>query len=253
VAAESIESIADQMRSRGEAGQLSRIVLTGSPNVGKSSLLNALAGEPAAIVSDIAGTTRDFVTRRVKIGQRECLIIDTAGRFTTPPPTEVETAAQSLAGQQVENADLMLLCLDASQPLHKWEKQQHRARNASRMLTVWTKTDLPAAGNDEVSGPAVHTSSRTGAGIDELRRAIERELEPIDSESGVVAGTADRCRESLRLAAEALRRARTNAAAGEELVAAELRIALDELGRVVGAVYTEDILDRVFSRFCIGK
>jgi tRNA modification GTPase len=252
-AAESIDSLANQMRSRGEVRQLPRIVLAGLPNVGKSSLLNALAEDSAAIVSDIAGTTRDFVTRRVKFGQRECLIIDTAGRFTTPTTTAIETAAQSLAAQQVENADLMLLCLDASQPLQEWEKQQLRARNDSRTLTVWTKTDLPVACNDEVSRSAVHTSSHTGAGIDELRRTIERALEPIDSESGVVVGTADRCRESLRLAAEALQRARTNAAAGEELVAAEIRVALDELGRVVGAVYTEDILDRVFSRFCIGK
>src|SRR5262245_2521181 len=248
-----IDSLTDQMRSRGEAGLIPRIVLAGLPNVGKSSLLNALAEDSAAIVSDIAGTTRDFVTRRVKIGQRECLIIDTAGRFTAPPTTEMETAAQSLAGQQIENADLMLLCLDASQTLQEWEKQQLRATDDSRMLTVWTKADLLAACNDAVSGPAVHTSSRTGAGIDALRSAIERALAPIDSESGVVAGTADRCRESLRLAADALQRARTNAAAAEELVAVEVRIALDEVGRVVGAVYTDDILDRVFSRFCIGK
>src|SRR5262245_54513290 len=252
-AVETIDNLANQMRSRGEAGQIPRIVLAGLPNVGKSSLLNALAEDSAAIVSDIAGTTRDFVTRRVKFGQRECLIIDTAGRFTTPPATAIESAAQSLAGQQTENADLVLLCLDASQPLREWERQQLSARSDSKMLTVWTKTDLPAAGIDEVSGPAVHTSSRTGAGIEDLRKAIERALAPIDSESGVVVGTADRCRESLRLSAEALQRARTTAAAGEELVAAEVRIALDELGRVVGAIYTEDILDRVFSRFCIGK
>jgi tRNA modification GTPase len=142
--------------------------------------------------------------------------------------------------------------LDASQGLDDWEEEQLRAPDNRPTLTVWTKCDLPPV-KSEPAGPAVCTSSRTGVGLEELRRAIECALEPLDPESGVVAGTADRCRESLRLAAEALERAESNAATREELVAAEIRVALDELGHVVGAVYTEDILDRVFSRFCIGK
>jgi tRNA modification GTPase len=95
----------------------------------------------------------------------------------------------------------------------------------------------------------------TGRGLVELKEAIVAALDANEQESGVIAGTAERCRDSLRLASEALYRSRAAAerGKGEELVAAELRIALDELGRVVGAVYTEDILDRVFSRFCIGK
>jgi tRNA modification GTPase len=252
-AAETIESLAQQMQSRGEAAQLPRVVLTGLPNVGKSSLLNALAGEAAAIVSDVAGTTRDFVTRRVRIGQRECLIVDTAGHAFTAATNMVATAAQSLARQQATTADLVLFCLDSTEALNDCEKGQLYGQDDHRTLIVWTKCDLPPSSSLESASPAISTSSRTGVGLDELRRAIERALEPIDSESGVVTGTADRCRESLRLAAEALQRARTSAAAGEELVAAEIRGALDELGRVVGAIYTEDILDRVFSRFCIGK
>jgi len=223
------------------------------PNVGKSSLLNALADESAAIVSEVAGTTRDFVTRRVKIAGRDCLIVDTAGRSALSTETQIESAAQSLAGQQAKDADVILLCLDASQPLSEWEKEQLRTLNGSATLTVWTKCDLPRAGDSYLHDPAVCTSSRSGAGIDDLCQAIESALEPLAAECGVAIGTADRCRESLRLAGEALQRARINVAASEELVAAEIRVALDELGRVVGAVYTEDILDRVFSRFCIGK
>ena len=123
---------------------------------------------------------------------------------------------------------------------------------ANRIL-VLTKTD--GLRSTDLHLDAVPTSSHTGAGIAELRQAIyERITEGLGS-TDVVAGTAIRCRESLRRAAAAVQQAQQAAvnAAGEELVAAELRLALDELAQVVGAVYTEDILDRIFSRFCIGK
>jgi tRNA modification GTPase len=102
---------------------------------------------------------------------------------------------------------------------------------------------------------AVSTSSHTGGGIAELRQAVYERITEGLGGTDVVAGTALRCRESLRRAAAAVQLAQQAAvnAAGEELVAAELRLALDELAQVVGAVYTEDILDRIFSRFCIGK
>ena len=103
---------------------------------------------------------------------------------------------------------------------------------------------------------AVPTSSVTGEGIDTLRRALrDAVLSAGARDAGMVADTAVRCRESLRLAGEGLERARQIVRRGieEELVAAEVRVALDELGKVVGAVYTDDVLDRIFSRFCIGK
>ena len=100
------------------------------------------------------------------------------------------------------------------------------------------------------------TSSLTGLGIDSLRAAVAREGAGAQGEIGraVVADTAARCGESLRLAGECLGRARRVASAGqEELAVVELRVALEELGKVVGAVYTDDVLDRIFSRFCVGK
>jgi tRNA modification GTPase len=102
---------------------------------------------------------------------------------------------------------------------------------------------------------ATWTSSRTGQGIAELRRAIAATLHASPAEAAAIAGTAERCRDSLRLAADSLERARqvVQARLGEEIVAAEVRTALDALGQVAGAVYTDDVLDRVFSRFCIGK
>jgi tRNA modification GTPase len=118
---------------------------------------------------------------------------------------------------------------------------------------VLTKADLPRSLDLPV--PHVAVSSATGAGLDALRRRIEETIAENYQETAVVAGTAIRCRESLRLASESLARARQAAVAqiGEELVAAEIRTALDELGKVAGQVYTDDVLDRIFSRFCIGK
>jgi tRNA modification GTPase len=122
-------------------------------------------------------------------------------------------------------------------------------------LVVWTKIDraLPVLfAND--ANTVVCTSSITGEGLAELKQAIREALRGREQTS-FVAGTADRCRDSLRLAGEAIDRALAAHAQllGEELIAAELRSALDALGEVVGAIYTDDILDRVFSRFCIGK
>ena len=120
-------------------------------------------------------------------------------------------------------------------------------------IVVLTKCDAPRAIDAAVT--AIETSSRTGQGVQALRDELRRKaLAAADAHGDVVASTAARCRESLRLAAQCLRQARSVAAAGqEELAAAEIRVALEELGKVVGAVYTDDILDRIFSRFCVGK
>ena len=206
-------------------------------------------------MSEVAGTTRDFVTRRVKIDDRECLITDTAGLSATPATNDLDTAAQTTTRHQLEQADLAVLCLDASRLLAVWEVEQLNQPTNGDRLIVWTKCDLPRLADFSTASAAIPTSSQTGLGLPELRQAIIKSLDAAIGETGFVAGTADRCRESLRLAGDALKRARetTSTSAHEELAAAEIRIALHELGYVVGAVYTDDILDRVFSRFCIGK
>ncbi|HEY2415044.1 MAG TPA: tRNA modification GTPase [Pirellulaceae bacterium] len=245
-----IAKLAAQMHSRGHAGQLPRVVLCGEPNVGKSSLLNALAGENAAIVSEIAGTTRDFVTRRAKFGDYECLITDTAGIATADRDDELNAAAQAATREQIRQADLVLQCMDASQPPKAAPAGNLASLPANRLL-VWTKCDLPRVAKAAGDDTAVETSSRTSTGIDVLRQWIAAALSERPADASSVAGTAERCRDSLRRATESINRAQ--AATGEELIAAELRIALDEIGLVAGETYTDDILDRIFSRFCIGK
>jgi tRNA modification GTPase len=191
-----VSSIAEQMIARGQAGRLPRIVLAGLPNVGKSSLLNALAGDDAAIVSDIAGTTRDFVSRRIEFGGRECLLIDTAG-ISSDTHGGPEAAAQIAARSEAEHADLTLLCIDVSRPLAPWEYGELQKR-FDRRLIVAAKCDLIAGSGEALNYDTIFTSSHTGAGLVELRRAIEQKLNAASDEASVVTSTADRCRDSLR-------------------------------------------------------
>ncbi|WP_197443040.1 tRNA modification GTPase [Lignipirellula cremea] len=259
-----VAALAEQMRTRSDGPGEIRIAISGWPNVGKSSLLNALAGESAAIVSPLPGATRDYVARRLDLHGLSCLVIDTAG-FEADAAAGVADAAQSQMRRQTGDAHLRLFCLDSSRPLNAWEEQQLSEPDPLR-LRVLTKGDqaprntssdpTAARRNDPLLAGAMLTSSRTGAGLEELKQAIASALPTAASgEAGVVAGTASRCRESLELAAASLATAGQTAAAGwgDELTAAEIRTALAELGRVVGAVYTDDLLDRIFSRFCIGK
>src|SRR5262249_38944325 len=150
-------------------------------------------------------------------------------------------------------ADLELCCMDATQP-HPDDRLPAPNDRTTRRLTVFTKCDLVSNAVRPCAG--IETSSFTGKGCAALKQEIHRLLTADRADfDGTVAATAVRCRDSLRLAAESLNRAKSTAESrgSEELVAAELRRALAELGKVVGAIYTDDILDRVFSRFCIGK
>ena len=258
-AATELARLAAQLASRGAADDQFRVVLTGWPNVGKSSLMNALAGKQTALVSPRAGTTRDYLIGTVNIRGLACQLIDTAG-WNAAHGDPVAASAQTLGAQQTGQAHVQLLCLDATRPLNAWERGMLESLPSANRILVWTKTDLPHT--TDPPPESVATSSRTGAGIEALRQAIHRYLTAERNPSQVVAGTAVRCRETLRRAATAVQQALdaipnvgsdAPGATGEELVAAELRLALDELAQVVGAVYTDDILERIFSRFCIGK
>lgn len=243
-----IDHILAQMSERTTAGDAFRVVLAGRPNAGKSSLLNALAGEDAALVSPVAGTTRDYVTRELTLAGVRCQLIDTAGLAeATHTP---DAAAEATARRLVDEADLVLRCVDVTAADLSTYLNTGRGE-----LLVMTKADLTPTGF-HMPADGICTSVQTGQGLTEFREAIANRLRQLNDEAGLVlTNTSARCRDSLQSASVAIARARTVAAAqwGEELVAAEMRAALDDLGQVVGAVYTDDVLDRIFSRFCIGK
>jgi tRNA modification GTPase len=249
-----VSRLAEQMASRRDTADLVRVVLRGWPNTGKSSLFNALAEASRAIVSEQPGTTRDYLTAEISLGDAKCLLVDTAGVEVDPVDGDgLRQAAQTATSEQSRLAHVEILCLDATRPLNPWERAELASAATCRLL-ILTKADAPRG--TDLALRAIETSSRTGKGLAALRAHLRDAVLAVRASGGdTVAGTAARCHESLRLAAESLDRAGQLVRIGgvEELVAAEIRVALEELGKVVGTVYTEEVLDRIFSRFCIGK
>jgi tRNA modification GTPase len=248
-AAEQVDQLVKKLAFRGEAAVRVRVALVGRPSAGKSSLFNALTGRIGAIVSDEPGTTRDYLTADLDLDGVKCQLVDTAGIDDEMPAiaaTSIEAAAQEQSHEQRRTAHVRVLCLEAASGDHDVQFPQ---------IVVQTKCDRP-----DITRPAarsvIQTSAVTGEGIAKLKEAIRAAvLQAAGLDTEVVAGTAVRCGESLRMASASLDRARraVQSGLGEELIAAEVRVALTELGKVAGAVYTDDVLDRIFSRFCIGK
>ena len=246
-----VSRLAAQLTGRSQTESETRVALTGWPNVGKSSLFNALVDGRPALVSEIAGTTRDYLAARMPIDNHEVVLIDTAG--VDSAEMGIAAAAQRMTDDQSNQAQLQLFCLDAMRPLNDWERQWLSQQDRSLALLVLTKCDGPRATDLQLA--AIETSSHSGLGLADLKNAVSKRLTKCAWGQSVVPSTAARCRASLQAAAKALETAHATASAqaGEELVAAEIRHALDQLGTVVGTVYTDDILDKIFSRFCIGK
>ena len=257
-AQEVVQQTLSQMSGRDQRGEAPRVALVGPPNAGKSSLFNALVerygtASAGSIVSPKPGATRDVVLARIELQGLPCELIDTAGR-DDGGGSALHDAAQRATATHVQQADLRLRCFDATTD---FASDSNASMNEAGVdLLVATKTDLDSSW---LSRPinALRCSSVTGKGLEELATNIAQRLSLVDSETsygGAPASTAQRCAGSLRTAGLALERALALTPGGdEELIAAEIRDALNALGEVVGAVHTEDLLDRIFSQFCIGK
>ena len=248
-----LQKISQQVSGRKLSQTSMSAVLVGWPNAGKSSLFNQLVSGQA-IVSDQAGTTRDYLSGSLQLGELQVELFDTAGVELGDASNAIRAAAQRATQQQLESANVRILCLDGGRETNQWEQEQLGLDDYYH-LVVRTKSD------QQIESPrsfekALKTSSVNGQGIDELKLAIGHLAVTLqNAESSVVASTAARAKTGLRLAAESIERATqaNHASMGEELVAAEIRVALDQLSQVVGTVYTDDILDIVFGKFCIGK
>ena len=236
------------------------VAILGKPNVGKSSLLNALIGTTRAIVTDIPGTTRDTIEETININGIPLKLIDTAGIRQTDDIVEQEGVERSKA--VLDRAELLLLMFDASQPLNTADLELLQAAEAAKAILILNKVDLPIvtpASTLLMHCPkkrVVETAIPDGKGIDALRAATCEELlgdEFVIGESPIV--TNARHQEALRRANEGLSYAieSLDNQMPPDLVAVDLRISLDGFGDIVGKTTTEDILDRIFSQFCVGK
>jgi tRNA modification GTPase len=246
-----------QLSSRDARTEVPRVAITGPPNAGKSSLFNALVERysdgvsAAAIVSPHPGATRDYIGARLNLNGAACEIVDTAG-IDDGGQHGIHLAAQQSTAQQQRAANLQLCCVDATTIVDGDVWATERTPQGASVLVI-TKVDKVDEG--VIGASVISCSSLTGYGIDILADRISAALRESDA-VGVVgaAATSARCLGSLREASQALDAAvELTEDAGDELVAAEIRSALDALGEVVGAICTDDVLDRVFSQFCIGK
>ena len=246
-----------------------QVVLAGLPNAGKSTLFNALLKSDAALVSPVAGTTRDWLAADSTLGGVAVTLTDTAGWEAATD--QLSHAAARGRSAQLAAADLILWCsaLDASptevaQEAARWSEL---AEYWGKTLRVVTKCDLASGGpkppevlardapskTDAPHAP-VRVSAATGSGLTELQQIVAAALSANRAGSRhLIGSTAARGHHSLLETGEALANAIAAVPLGDELVAAELRAALDGLGAILGLVQTNDLLDLIFSRFCIGK
>ena len=231
-----------------------RVVIVGQPNVGKSSLLNRLAGEELAIVTDIPGTTRDAIRQSISIDGIPVHVIDTAGLRPSSDPVEQLGIARTW--EVIEHADLVLLLVDATHGETEADREiMGRLPAALPRLKVMNKIDLLHRAATFERGHAAGTvwlSAKTGDGVNLLRRAL---LEAVGWLGGTTEGlfmARERHLQALQLAGRHLERA-THQMANLELLAEELRLTQQALGTITGQFTSDDLLGEIFSRFCIGK
>jgi tRNA modification GTPase len=255
----SLAQAIDQLLSGARQGALLRdgirVVLAGQPNVGKSSLLNALAGAELAIVTPVPGTTRDRICQTIQIEGVPLHVVDTAG-LRNETVDEAERIGISRSWDSIDDADSVLFLHDLTrhgQPGYDAAEAQIAARlsESPKVLHVFTKLDLAGPGTAD----AISLSARTGEGLEALRQALLQRAgwtSPHDS----VCLARTRHVHALQSARDHLEHAREHGAerhAPLELLAEELRMAHDALAEITGVFTPDDLLGEIFSRFCIGK
>ena len=246
--ADKLEAACDERGAR-IAAQGLEAVLCGRPNVGKSSLLNALARQDMAIVTDIPGTTRDIVRADVMLEGLRVHFSDTAG--LREGTDVIERMGVSRARQAIAGADAVLVVLNAAQALTEEDVSLlEETRDAPRII-VLNQCDLPMRLDPRDFNDPVPVSAKTGAGIGELEKRVAR----FSAGAGESALTQQRHMTLARQAAASLRAAADACLSGApvDLAVIDLQSALSSLGRITGEQVDEKMIDEIFSRFCVGK
>lgn len=230
------------------------LCLLGTPNVGKSSLMNALLGKERAIVTPIPGTTRDLLEEDFRFCGFPFRLIDTAGIHSAQEIVEQEGIRRSQKAMQ--EADLIFLLLDASRPLAEQDRYLLETVPRHKTILIWNKMDLSGPSEMILWDPVVHLSVQKRTGFDALRKAVEQLIwkkGPPSKEEIVI--TQQRHFQALSNAIAHCHK--TIDGLGQnisaEFVSSDLRASLNELGKIIGTNVTEDILSAIFSKFCLGK
>ena len=234
------------------------VLIAGKPNVGKSSLLNTLLREKRAIVTSVPGTTRDIIEEVVNIGGLPVRMLDTAGVRKTDDAVEQEGVNLTL--ERIPQADLVLFMVDGSRPFDDEDRMILAVLGSCRVIVVQNKSDLPALiefPGELADLEKVAISTLTGEGIDRLRTMIRDAFlhgRSVDGREFVALSQA-RHRDALAKAKTSLERFTESCTSGSdlELLAWELREALHAVGEVTGETTPDEVLDLIFSRFCVGK
>jgi tRNA modification GTPase len=238
------------------------VAIAGRPNVGKSSLLNALLKDERAIVTDLPGTTRDVIEAPSNVHGLPLTLIDTAG-LSREPQDIAEAEGQKRTRMRVESADMVLMVMDLNRDLRPEDRQIYETFPQERTLVVLNKNDLPAKwsskdGEKFLGAPSsLIISAKTGEGLQDLGAAIFKFISgggPDVVKVPRIVPNLRHCR-ALEMARPAMMRASEGLEKGLplELIAVDLREALDHIGLITGQTTPDDVLDEIFSRFCLGK
>lgn len=232
------------------------VVIAGKPNVGKSTLLNALVGKDRAIVTPIAGTTRDIIEEQIVIGGYMVRLMDTAGLRETP--CEIEQEGVTRAYRALSNCDCIIYVVDGVQGIDAEDIHNMTMLNKFKAIIVKNKSDLITNSTDQAIATKysfIDISAKTGIGIDDLKEALVKIL-GVQQSGPSHAAISERHRQLLVAAHKDVVEAGlllTRPTPAPDLAASRLRGALETLGEVTGRIYHEELLNNIFSRFCIGK
>lgn len=252
-----VEELADSFSLGNVLKEGVNVAIVGRPNVGKSTLLNRLVGEQRAMVSDIAGTTRDTIEATCNIGGVVFRFIDTAGLHSTDDVLErmgIERTSEAL-----RRAHIILWLTDDDSTLMNDDMQGYVPSVEQIVYKVVTKIDLQencdCAINNDHSDSVIYLSAKTGVGVDELRNVLQSRFDAQSAYRGDVVVSSQRHYEALRESAESLQAALNALRNGlpTDLLSEDIRQVLYHLGTITGEITSEDVLQNIFSRFCIGK
>ncbi|MDR1924143.1 MAG: 50S ribosome-binding GTPase [Planctomycetaceae bacterium] len=293
-----IKQLQQKIDSRGLTDELPKVILTGLPNAGKSSLFNQILKKNIAIVSDVAGTTRDYMEAEIQFNGIKITLIDSAGidqknkHENDPTKDPINDIAQNNSRRIIDFADVIIYCIESDKfdklyqnfnqkNLNQQTTNQHNTNLDSeqierfvsdqllfellgsdfreRLIIVVTKKDLGVELAADVlvelesllGCGLILVSSITGEGIDQLCQTTANYIKQKHNTNQI--STTTRCRNAIQAASDALKRITEMTIQDESLIASEMRLAINSLGLVDGTVHTEDILDKIFERFCIGK